>query len=232
MDGPAREGPKRPRGRPAVGRARIVEAALGVLDEEGAEALTLRAVAKRLSSSTATLYRHVEGRAELLGLVMDYLLGEADGQIRAQLGANANWDEVCRNSARISYRVMSSHNASAHLFTNTFPLGPNGLVIRERMLAALLRAGFPPMMSVNTVATISRYVVGFAMQNDATVGRSTLEDAFLGGGGDRYPATASVVHLLPRPLDEEFEFGLDLILQALNNGLPPSAPVVGHGTAV
>jgi TetR/AcrR family tetracycline transcriptional repressor len=231
MDSPAMQEPKRPRGRPAVGRARIIEAALGVLDEGGADALTFRAVAKRLSSSTATLYRHVEGRSELLGLVMDHLLGQADQQIRAQLDANANWDEVCRSSARISYRVLSSHNASAHLFTNKFPLGPNGMVIRERMLAALLRAGFPPMISVSTVATVSHYVVGFAMQNDATVSRSTLENTFGGEGGDRYPATASVVHLLPRPLDEEFEFGLDLILQALNGRLRGSTPGAEGGSA-
>jgi TetR/AcrR family tetracycline transcriptional repressor len=224
MDSPAMNEPKRPRGRPALGRARIVEAALGVIDEGGADALTFRAVAKRLSSSTATLYRHVESRSELLGLVMDHLLGLADQQIRAHLDTNANWDEVCRASARISYRVLSSHNASAHLFTNRFPLGPNGMTIRERMLAALIKAGFTPMMAVNTVATISHYVVGFAMQNDATVSRSTLDNTFGGAGGDRYPATASVVHLLPRPLDEEFEFGLGLIFDALTTGLLRSAP--------
>lgn len=207
--------PKRGRGRPSVGRERIVEAALGIIDAEGAEALSLRAVAQRFSSSTATIYRHVESRSELLGLVMEHILAEADSKIQLNLAADSRWDEVCRQSALVAYRVLSSHNSSAQLFTSRFPLGPKGLAVRERMLSALLRDGFAPLVAVNTVATISHYVVGFAMQNDATVSRSVLEAKFGGEGGQRYPATASVVHLLPRPLVEEFEFGLDLLLTGL-----------------
>ncbi|WP_162237729.1 TetR/AcrR family transcriptional regulator [Agreia sp. Leaf244] len=212
--------PKRGPGRPALGRDRIVQSALSILDDEGSEAVTLRAIAKRLSSSTATIYRHVESRSELLGLVMDNILAEADAEIRSVLRPDAAWHQVLLDTATVSYRVLRSHNASASLLDNPFPLGPNGMIVRERMLEALLRTGFPPVTAVNAVATISHYVVGFAVQTDAPVTRSAIRERLTGEGKNPFPATASVVHLLPRPLDEEFAFGLGLILKALEAERP------------
>ena len=47
-------------------------------EEEGADALSLRALAQRLESSTATLYRHFDSRADLLAQVVDRIFGEID----------------------------------------------------------------------------------------------------------------------------------------------------------
>jgi len=64
-------------------REQIVAAALAILDEEGADALSLRALAQRLESSTATLYRHFDSRADLLAQVVDRIFGEIDVEQRA-----------------------------------------------------------------------------------------------------------------------------------------------------
>ncbi|MDX3584954.1 TetR family transcriptional regulator [Streptomyces europaeiscabiei] len=57
---------------------RITGTALKLIDEVGAQALTLRmlADADALDSGTATLYRHFNNRDELLALVADRILGE------------------------------------------------------------------------------------------------------------------------------------------------------------
>ena len=59
-----------PRSRTVLSRDQIVSAATALVDEQGVEALTMRAVAARLGSGVMSLYRHVPGREELLDLVL------------------------------------------------------------------------------------------------------------------------------------------------------------------
>ncbi|GHC40326.1 TetR family transcriptional regulator [Gemmobacter nanjingensis] len=67
---------KRPRGRPPraeapVSRDDIVEAALDLLDREGANALTMRALAERLGINPMTIHHHFGGRDGLIGAISD-----------------------------------------------------------------------------------------------------------------------------------------------------------------
>ena len=55
---------------------RILAEALDLVDREGLDALTVRALAARFDTSSATLYRHVDSRDELLVLLVDHVLGE------------------------------------------------------------------------------------------------------------------------------------------------------------
>lgn len=193
-------------------------AALAIVDDDGLDALSLRALAQRLGSGTATLYRHFEGRSELLAEVADRVLGE----VRVDAGAMAEgWEDACRELARALFGVLCAHRNAAPLLAQRIPLGPNAMVQRERALALLLERGFSRELAVGAYTTISRHVLGYAMQ----VGGSTAPDRdreaaevsmridSLDGG--RFPATATVADLMPVPLESEFEFGLDLIIEGL-----------------
>src|SRR5438309_11397130 len=65
-------------------RERLVEAALGLINEEGLEGLSMRALADRLEVKAASLYWHVRDRRELLELLAESIL---DGVGRARRGA-------------------------------------------------------------------------------------------------------------------------------------------------
>lgn len=67
---------KRPRGRPPraeapVSRDDMVVAALDLLDREGADALTMRALAERLSINPMTIHHHFGGRDGLIGAMSE-----------------------------------------------------------------------------------------------------------------------------------------------------------------
>ncbi|WP_417812445.1 TetR/AcrR family transcriptional regulator [Thalassospira alkalitolerans] len=67
---------KRPRGRPPsaetpVSRDDMVGAALDLLDREGAAALTMRALAERLSINPMTIHHHFGGRDGLIGAMSE-----------------------------------------------------------------------------------------------------------------------------------------------------------------
>ena len=53
----------------------VLAAARAVLREDGVQALSLRAVARRLGVAPNTLYSHVAGKDDLLDLVLDDVLG-------------------------------------------------------------------------------------------------------------------------------------------------------------
>ena len=57
---------RRSPGRPPIETERIVEAALQIVDEGDAAALSMRTVATRLNSSTSTIYRHFPSKESLL----------------------------------------------------------------------------------------------------------------------------------------------------------------------
>ena len=66
-------GPKSRRERPAkspLSQGVIVEAALGLIDSEGVDAVTMRRVAQELDTGPASLYVYVSNRRHLLALVV------------------------------------------------------------------------------------------------------------------------------------------------------------------
>ena len=67
-------------GRRALTRERVVAEALTIIAAEGAQALSMRALAARLGVVPGALYRHVRGKEQLYDLILDAVLGEVDCQ--------------------------------------------------------------------------------------------------------------------------------------------------------
>jgi hypothetical protein len=86
------------------------------------------------------------------------------------------------------------------------------------ILSILLDNGFPPVVAAHAYATLARYVLGFAIQlsgsqaADQDAGKAA---AFRELDPSRYPATVAVADDLPVPLEEEFAYGLQLIVAGL-----------------
>jgi AcrR family transcriptional regulator len=232
---PVNQSSGRSRGRPALPLDRILGAALELVDEQGAEALSMRSLAQRLESGTATLYRHFANRAELVATVVDRMLGEVD--LDASAITDLMWQEICVSFAQRMFDALGRHGNVAPLLVGHVPMGPNATAHRELILRVLLDSGFPPATAARTYATLSRYILGFAMQvsRSAAVDHhdAELSAAFHQLDPSRYPATVAVADQLPVPLAEEFVFGLQRIVAGLEM-LHPSphaeaAEVFDHG---
>ena len=223
----------RSRGRPALPLDRILAAALELVDEQGADALSMRSLAQRLGSGTATLYRRFASRSELVALMVDRMIGETD--VRAV--ASLPWQQACMSLAQSMFDALGQHGNVASLFIGHVPVGPNALTQRELVLSVLLDNGFAPAVAAHTYATLSRYVLGFAIQvsgsADGAPSETEISAAFRQLDAVQYPATAAVADKLPVPLVEEFEFGLRLIVAGLERSLgspqAQSAEVLDHG---
>src|SRR3954453_3457632 len=71
--GESARGERRPLTRDA-----IVEAALALLEREGMQGLSMRKLAQELGAGAASLYWHVGDKEELLSLMLDRIVGEAE----------------------------------------------------------------------------------------------------------------------------------------------------------
>jgi AcrR family transcriptional regulator len=214
---PATRGP----GRPPVALGRIIDVAIEIVDDDGADALSMRSLASRLGSSTATLYRHVSGKDEILAYIVDRILGQAhlEGLVFD------TWQQACRAGARALYATLTEHPNAVPLFVKQVPIGPGALAARERGIAVLLAAKFPPQLAARGYTAIAHFVVGFALQQplDETADSeraNQLRDYYRSLDPRTYPATTAVAELLPgAKIDDEFEFGLNLIIDGLETAL-------------
>lgn len=214
---------RRSRGRPPVPLDRIVETALQIVDEAGADALSMRTLAQRLNSGTATLYRHFANRSDLVAQVIDRVFGEVEydtAENRSQ-----SWQETCKSFARKTFNVLRRHPNVAPLLIERIPIGPNAMAGREKIIALLLDSGFEPELAARSYATVARHVLGFAIQLTAPTTAGQTDDAmasnqFDGVNPTEFPATISVADHMPVPLEDEFEFGLELIINGLTQLRP------------
>ena len=97
----------RSRGRPALPLDRILAVALELVDEQGADALSMRSLAQRLESGTATLYRHFANRSELVAMMVDRMLGEVDRD--AERVAALPWQQTCTSVAQHMFDALGRH---------------------------------------------------------------------------------------------------------------------------
>ena len=116
------EPPDRGERRPLT-RDAIVDAALVLLDREGIAGLSMRRLAKELDVGAASLYWHVGDKEELLGLLLDRIVGETE----VPDPDPENWREQVKELARDNRRLLQSHRDAAQISLGRIPIGPHSV---------------------------------------------------------------------------------------------------------
>ncbi|MDT7724572.1 MAG: hypothetical protein QOI21_1148 [Actinomycetota bacterium] len=198
---------------------KVIDVALELVDEVGVPALTLRMLANVLDSGTATLYRHFATKDELLAHVVDRILGEV--QLTPKAVEGLSWREAVAVGAEAFYGTLCRHPNALSLLVAQVPVGPNGLLNRERTIRLFLGFGFPVDLAARAFTAIGHYVVGFAIQEHSPGAvrpedQPQLREYYQSLDPVAFPATtAAAEELTGVPLREEFRFGLDLLLDGL-----------------
>lgn len=225
-------GPRR--GRPAIDTARVIDTALRLIDEHGTQAFSLRMLAEALGSGTATLYRHFASKEEIMAHVVDRVLGDVGpsagaGAAESEGAADTadTWQGILTTMAHGLHGTLRRHPHTLPLVMAQVPVGPHGLAQRERVLRALLAQGLPAGLAARAFTAVGHYVIGFAAQQygpGAAPDEGPRLAAFYGRlDPAAYPAlTEAAPALTSVPLDEEFRFGLALLVHGLERLRPPT----------
>ncbi len=156
---------------------RIITTALAIVDTEGLEALTVRRLADELATGSASLYRHVASRDELLVLLVDHVLGE----VRLPPTHLPGREKVERLAAELR-RVLTDHADLLPALTASPLLGPNAMGGVEAGLTYLLEAGFEPGVAVPAHLALIDFVLGTVFFDTSQAGRAAA-DVFAFGLG-------------------------------------------------
>jgi AcrR family transcriptional regulator len=122
------------RGRPAG----VVEAALALLDEEGWDAVTLRAVSRRLGVRLNTVSWHVKSKARLRELMADAIIAGVSLD-----SLPAGWRERATVLSGRYRAALLARRDGARLVAGTFTAEPATLRVAEALSRALLDGGLP-----------------------------------------------------------------------------------------
>jgi AcrR family transcriptional regulator len=141
-----------------LSRERIVEAAIGVADEEGLDALSLRRLATVLDVTPMSIYRHVRNKSHLLDLMAESLFEQLD----LAPTEDPSWQDRMRRLLG-SYQAMVAAHPSLPLVISRPLNAPAELRASEALLAILNTAGFEPSQSALLVQVLAGMLVGPAI---------------------------------------------------------------------
>jgi AcrR family transcriptional regulator len=204
-----------------LNRERLVNAAVGVADAGGVAALTMRSLAHELGVKPMSLYHHVANKDEILDAMIDVVFGEIDLP-----PADGDWRTAMRHRAVSARRVLTRHPWATPLMESRANPGPATLGHHDQVIGTLRRAGFSIQMTAHAYSLLDSYVYGFALQEASLpFDRETVPEVagsiLASFPGDTYPHLAELAtqHVLQPGYDygDEFEFGLELILDGLEN---------------
>jgi AcrR family transcriptional regulator len=204
----------------ALSRDVIVKAATEILDAEGEDALTLRALTVRLTTGYGAIYHHVADRDELLAAAADQVIAPVTGNF----SADARPRQALLAVALGLFDAIVAHPwVGAQL--NREPWRPAVLEIYESFSVQLQALGVPRPALSDSAGVLVNYILGVAGQNAANaraLAASKMDrSGFLAAVADQWaqvdPARYPSVHeartrLREHDDREQFLAGIDLIL--------------------
>lgn len=205
-------------------RERVLRGALVIADTGGLGSLTIRSLAKELGVKPMSVYYYVANKDEILDALVDIVFGEIELPIPGR-----QWRSELARRADSARGVLGRHRWAIGLLESRPTPGPANLRHHDTVIATLREAGFSAEMTAHAYALLDSYVYGFALQEASLpfegadgVGEVAEPIIELMGAGE-YPhlvEMATSFYLQPGyDFANEFRFGLDLILDALEGSL-------------
>jgi AcrR family transcriptional regulator len=209
----------RPR-RPALTRERIVEAALALADTRGD--FSMRALGQRLRVDPMAIYRHFRDKDSLLDAMVDAALGELAAPPAESGDALARLRRMC-----VDFRAcLDAHPGVALRVSTTRPtLGPHTVSLTEACLGLLREMGLDSHEATRAFLMIIRFITGVAAADghvraeglSEASWREDLRAGYASVSPAEHPNVAAMAEVVgDLGLQEEFEYGLDLLLDGLS----------------
>ena len=191
-------------------------------DKDGIESLSMRKLAQTLGVKAMSLYRHVRNKGEIVDGMIDLVFGEI-----GLPPPGLDWKKAMRQRALSAREVLARHPWAIGLMESRSTPGPATLQHHDAVIGCLREAGFSIAMAAHAYSVLDSYIYGFALQQ-ASLPFKTSDEAVEVADSIRrqFPADAyphltelTVQHVLQPGYDyaDEFEFGLDLILDGLES---------------
>jgi AcrR family transcriptional regulator len=206
--------------RSRLSRERVLRAAIDQADALGLDAVSMRKLADVLDVAPMALYRHVASRDDLIDGMVDIVFGEV-----ALPSSGTDWRTAMRRRAISLRDVLSRHRWAIGLMESRRNPGPANLRHHDAVLGSLRAGGFDIVGAAHAYSLLDSYIYGFALtkmnlpfetsDEIGDVAQEMLEPFPL----NAYPNLLEILteHVMKPGYDygDEFEYGLDVILDSL-----------------
>jgi AcrR family transcriptional regulator len=214
-----------PKKRAPLSRERVLRSAVDIADTAGIGALTIRSLAQRLGVKPISIYYYVPNKSAILDGIVDLIFSEIEVP-----EAGGDWRSELVRRASSARRVLSRHHWAIGLMESRRSPGPATLRHHDAVLGTLRKAGFTVEMTAHAYALLDSYVYGFALQEAALpftgpdTAAEVAEPMMQQFPADAYPHLVELTteYIMQPGYDfgDEFEFGLNVILDALTRSIP------------
>src|SRR5256885_12961613 len=187
----------------------------------------MRKLGETVGVEAMSLYSHVANKEDLLDGMIDVVFGELDLP-------SGDWRPAMRRREIAIRRVLSRHRWAIGLMESRMSPGPATLRHHDAVIGCLRHAGFSIELTAHAYAALDSYIYGFALQERGLPFDTPDETAELAQvilqrfPADQYPHLAEfTTGPVLRPgydFGDEFEFGLDLILDGLDKAQVAGRP--------
>jgi len=179
----------------------------------------MRRLGSHLGVEAMSLYKHVANKDEILDGIVDIVVGEIDLPY-----VEADWKTAMRQRAISARQVLASHPWAIGMLESRAAMGPAALRYVDAVIGGLRRGGFSVEMAAHAFLLLDSYIYGFVVQEMSfSVGASEETDepaeAILQTlPTNQYPHLAEIAteYVTGYNYADEFEYGLDLILDGLD----------------
>jgi AcrR family transcriptional regulator len=217
-----------------LNRDRILHAALKIADEKGLEQLSMRSLGTALDVEAMSLYKHVKNKEDILDGLADILLMKIE--IPSLEGIRKSKPKL-KDSLKILFsnkrEVFKKHAWAPQVIETRIKFSHVRFEFMEKQFTLLMKNGFSMMESYQVLLSLESYVYGFCIQemnwNFEMLPKEEKEALkyFIGSDFDTlskfYPNFFRFLDFffkkyktnqLSKLLDDEFERGLELILNS------------------
>jgi TetR/AcrR family tetracycline transcriptional repressor len=150
---PRRRGPRR-----ALTEDEILDAALGLLDDGGPDAASVRGIAARVGVAPNAVYTYFPDKAAVVKALVERLLGDVDHDVFAD--RSRPWRERVEALALDLRAHLSAHPGAVSLMIGGPMDGPHARALNERLLELLADVGLDPTDAARASYLLIVYVFG------------------------------------------------------------------------
>ena len=208
-------------GRVPLSRDRVLGSAVALADGAGIDSVSMRKLAQELGVVPMALYKHVANKEELLGGMVDVIVGEMDLP-----RPSADWRAGVRQRILSARRVLLRHPWASRVIESRSTPTPVVLEYMDSMIGMFRAGGFSVDLTHHVMHALGNRVFGFTQElfdGSAGEGDDPQErTAMLAQMSGRYPYVVEIASgaahdgqsLVGPGCDDqfEFEFALDLLL--------------------
>lgn len=217
---------------------RIVDVALDIVAAEGFEALTMRRVAAVLETGPASLYAHVDNKADL----DDLLIGRVVSRIVLPEPEPDTWREQTLDLCGQIRDLYTEYPGLSRASLAVVPTNRDALRVSEGMLAILLAGGVDAQTAAWGIDALSLYVSGYCLEQSMWVAKMRgndgwqdfivrLQETFDDLPVAQFPHTKNVFRELTAGDDHErFDFAVSVMINGFGGrmGKPLTLPHATH----